>query len=161
MSQLTMLSGIRLLCVMFILASPVRALVLHPEHEPDVSWTNKPVDNVVGRWTTNASCVAISPNYILTVRHAGGGVGSSVYFDGVTYIVAQVWNEPADDGETADLRVCRIEMVNGGPANLNDYVGLYTTRDEVRRKKYIVIGGYGKGRGAGIPDNVNPVGYSW
>jgi hypothetical protein len=145
----------------FVMSNFCLALVLHPDHEPDTSWTNRPADDVVGRWSTNASCVAISPNYILTVRHAGGGVGSSVYFGDVAYVVREVWNEPADDGKAADLRVCRIEKASGGPANLSDYVGLYTSSDEARKKKNIVTGGYGKGRGAGIPDDVNPVGYSW
>jgi hypothetical protein len=144
--------------VLWFATGIAQALVLHPEHEPNEGFS-RPAGAVVGRWSNNASCVAISPNYVVTVRHANGGVGSRVYFQGIEYIVREVWNEPTDDGAAADLRICRIEKLNGSPANLNDYVELYTSRDEIGTP--IVVSGYGKGRGSGIPDERNPVGYLW
>lgn len=109
----------------------------------------------MGRWSFNASCVAVSPNYIVTVRHQGGGVGTSVYFSGQEYKVAQEWNEPNGDGigNPADLRVCRITKIGGNPANLSVYSPLHTGSTG---NKDITIGGYGKGRGTPVTG-----GYQW
>lgn len=129
-------------------ADSARAIVLHPDvEEPSV----KPDSDVVGRWRTNASCVAIgranwyTTGYILTTRHQGGGsVGDSVWFGGVAYRIDQVWNAPQVDGYSPDLRVCRITRTDGGKANLLDFVLWNSSTNEVGQS--IVLGGYGKGR---------------
>ena len=145
-----------------ILIGQGQALVLHPTGAPPVNWTGQPHDSVVGRWATNASCVAVGPNHIITTRHQKGGVGNSVIFAGVSYKVAQEWIEPDEPGSlgNADLRVCRIETPNDQPANLQHYVQLYTATDEVGQQP--VFGGYGKGRGNTLWTNNNkPYAYIW
>ena len=161
-------SGVMLLCAglsMLLLTACAYGLVLHPDGEPPVNWTAKPPDSVVGQWGSNASCVAIAPNYILTARHQGGGIGTSVVFSGVNYLVAQIWNEPSTAG-SADLRICRIKQVpppedpNADiPANLHYYVTLYIRTDEAGQD--VVIGSYGDGRGAELKQTNQTYGYQW
>src|SRR5687767_2067050 len=82
------------------LAGVSEAVIVHPGE----TVTEAALQNVVGSWGTNASAVAIAPNYILTTRHQGGGVGTPVVFGGTSYVVDQeilVGN--------ADLRIARIE----------------------------------------------------
>jgi len=151
-----------MLIITSILTGPVFALVLHPDGEPDLeTWTDKPHAEVVGRWGTNGSCVAVGPNYIVTTRHQGGGTNTSVYFGQPPreYKVAEVWLEPSDDGK-ADLRICRIVKAAGGPAALTHYVTPYEDDDELGSD--VVIGGYGKGRGADVLDAHDElIGYYW
>ena len=130
-------------------------VVLHPG---DLQPANHPDSRVVGRWNDNASGVAISPNYILTVRHQGYGVGSTIYFDGQPYTIQQVWTEPATDGAEADLRVCRISKPGGSPANLPVHADIYTGNPF---NKAIVLGGFGKGRGADVLAGSTVIGYNW
>lgn len=135
------------------------AVVLHPDGEPDLeTWTDRPHEDVLGRWATNASCVAVTAEYVVTTRHQGGGVGSSVYFGDpeIEYKVVHVWTEPAG----ADLRVCRIEEPSGDPAMLKQYVLPYESDDETGRT--VVIGGCGKGRGdTYFNADDEPTGYRW
>ncbi len=134
-------------------------IILHPDGEPNLAvWTDRPDVNVVGRWGSNASCVAVSSNCIITTRHQGGGIGTSVYFGGIQYSVQEVWNEPGAGG-TGDLRVCRIQRTAGGSTNLADYVLPYTNTDE--QSELCVIGGYGKGRGADVLSGITVIGYEW
>jgi hypothetical protein len=113
-----------------ITSAPAFGVIMHNDDEP----TDRPHDDVIGRWSYNASCVAIAPNYIITTRHQGGGVGSSIVIGGNTYTAAEVWNH-----SSADLRIVRIN------ASLANYVSLYTESDE--SGKDFVLGGFGKGRG--------------
>lgn len=147
-------------CAITILCAPILcfAIVLHPDGEPNlIEWTDRPDPDVVGRWSTNASggakasCVAISTNAIITTRHQGGGIGTSVWFGGIEYTVEEIINEPAPN--TADLRICRVKRKIPGPTWLK-YTPLYTPTDE--RRKDHVIGGYGKGRGSPVTG-----GYRW
>ncbi|MCD4823804.1 MAG: PEP-CTERM sorting domain-containing protein [Phycisphaerae bacterium] len=137
--------------VCLVLISPAWGIVLHNDADAP---SDKPNDAVVGRWLINGSCVAVGKdgwsvtNHIITTRHQGYSIGTSVYFGGVQYVVAEISNEPLADG-LADLRVCRIEKTlanGGGAANLTNFVQWYTATDE--SSKDIVIGGFGKGRGA-------------
>jgi hypothetical protein len=131
------------------------ALVLHPQGEPDpAAWTDRPDPNTVGRWSGNASCVAVSSNCIITTRHQGGGTGTSVYFGEKRYVVEETWNEPDADG-AADLRVCRIASASGGPTHLDAVAALYTATSE--RNETVVIGGFGMGRG----EILGSYGYEW
>src|SRR6478672_1424280 len=66
-----------------------RAVIIHPEDDATAGTIPRPTGNVVGQWSTNASCVAIRPNYVLTTRHQGGGVGTTVTFGGTQYVVAE------------------------------------------------------------------------
>jgi len=41
---------------------PVSAIVFHPDGEPNLAtWSDRPPKDVVGSWSSGASCVAISP----------------------------------------------------------------------------------------------------
>lgn len=135
--------------LVFIAALSARALILHPAGQSDpVTWTNRPADDVVGEWSTNASCVAVSRNCILTTRHQRGGLGSTVKIAGVRYPVVQIWNH-----DTADLRLVKIR------ANIAEFVELYTKTDE--SGKEMVIGGYGVGNGPDLKAGNTTYGYEW
>jgi hypothetical protein len=134
-----------------VVAAPagVGAIVLHPGDDAGEPAAERPEDAVVGRWGNNASAVAIGPNHILTTRHQGGGVGTTVVFGGVSYTVA----EEIPIG-SADLRVARV---TGG--TLSQFVGLYSGANEIGQTA--VLGGYGQGRGANLDDLTGTYGYQW
>jgi hypothetical protein len=137
--------------IVAMIASAAGAVVLHSDFQP----ADHPANVILGRWGTNASCVVIAPNYILTTRHQGGGVGTSLQIGSVACKAAEIFDNP-----DADLRVVRISTAVGGPVNLTQYAGLYTTFDEVGLP--IVFGGYGKGRGASLYTPGGAMyGYSW
>ncbi len=154
-------------CILILLTSSVCfGLVLHPgPGEPNlVTWTDRPKDDVIGKWYKyntsdpnkpifNASCVAVSSNAIITIRHQGGGVLSNVWLADVKYTVEQIINAP----DNVDLRLCRVKRTSPGATYLQ-YVPLYTQTDE--RNKDIIIGGFGKGRGNPISDGIGD-GWSW
>lgn len=133
-----------------------QAVVVHPEDDPPTG-LSAPNSNVVGRWAGNASAVAIGPNHILTTRHQGAGVGVAVNFGGTNYFAV----EQTLFG-SADLRLVRIAQDVGDttPANLTQFVDLYTHNDEVGQ--VVVIGGFGKGRGAALQTGgLVDYGYLW
>ncbi len=131
-------------------AGSAPGIILHPNGEPNlVTWTDRPHKDVVGRWGSIATCVAVSSNCVITVRHAGGGIGTLVTIGGNTYPVAQVWNH-----STADLRIAKLYG-----ANLANFVDIYELTDETG--KSIVTGGYGKGRGAILQKWGITYGYQW
>jgi len=123
-------------------------VILHPDGEPDlVTWTDRPNDDVVGRWGGCASCIAVSSNCVITTRHQTSNV--SVEIGGKTYLIAQVWNH-----STADLRIAKL---NG--ANLANFIDIYELTDE--KDQEIVMGGYGKGRGSLLETGGVTYGYEW
>lgn len=138
-----------------------RAIVLHdPEDAP--SQSERPDDNVLGRWSTSGSCVVIgredwdTTGYVLTTRHQGGSVGTPVWIGDEEYVVAAQYTT----GDV-DLRFCRLDNIpenGGGKANLTDFVLLNENTDE--KNKGIVLGGYGKTKGA---EGSDPAGsfYYW
>jgi autotransporter-associated beta strand protein len=141
-------------------AAPARALVLHPGSTLPAS--AHPADAVVGRWgdesnpeASRASCVAVAPNYVLTTRHQGLGTGASVWMGGVQCVVAEIMNHVS-----ADIRVVRLTLPDGSDANLSAYVAPYASSNG-EWGKTMVLGGYGKGRGATLYDGGVPVGYAW
>jgi len=147
-----------------LLSGTALAIVLHPgECEPNlVEWTDRPHDDVVGRWGNNASCVAVSPNCVITTRHQGGGVGTAVRIAGLLYRVEEVWNYPDntdpndDDYGAVDLRIAKLTA-----ARLKNYVDLYTGKDADLLDADIVIGGYGLARGAQLKTSGMTYGYAW
>ncbi len=135
---------------LFCCTRPALSVVLHPDGEPDlVTWTDRPDPNVVGRWGSNATCVAVSSNCVITVRHSGGGIGTQVELGGKTYTVDETWNYGV-----ADLRVAKLYG-----ANLTSFVSLYENTNEIG--KGIVIGGYGDGRGTLLKTGEITYGYEW
>ena len=140
------LAAIALVVLCFAPVTPAFGVILHNDSEP----TDKPNNDVVGRWGDNASCVAIAPNFIITTRHQGGGTGTSVVIGGNTYTIDQIW-----DHASADLRVVKLNS-----ANLTNYVSLYTGTDET--SKNFVLGGFGKSRGAELKTAGDVTyGYQW
>jgi len=142
--------GLLVALFLFCYTRPALSVILHPNGEPNlVTWTDRPDHNVVGRWGSNASCVAVSSNCVITICHSGGGIGTQVELGGKTYTVAETWNYG-----TADLRVAKLYG-----ANLTSFVGLYENTDEIGKE--IVIGGYGDGRGAILKTSGITYGYEW
>jgi len=153
----------RILCLnygavllLLIQSTDLSALVLHPDDDPNASWMDRPHPAVVGRWGSNASCVAIAPDYVLTRNHQGGGINTTVYFDSILYKANEEWRVPAGLA-SADLRVCRIETTNGEPANLCHYTPPLTGPIDIGTE--VVLGGFGDGRGATLTTNDIPYGY--
>ena len=144
---------------------PAEAVVLHPDGEPDAFWTAHPPAGAVGRWGGSASCVAITPNHILTTEHQSGGVGTTVVFAGESYRVAEVWLVPAGSG-VADLRLCRIETLDGDEACLQEFVpparyDSFFAGDPNELDREFVLGGYGDTRGEPLMTNGLTYGYLW
>lgn len=143
-----------------VAAGPVRAVIIHPSDDANIASIPRPNPNVVGQWGTNASAVAIAPNYILTARHPTGaiggptGVGTTVTFGGTSYVAAEII--PVG---TADLRIVRITTPGGQPANLAAFTPVYTGSDAAPLD--FTIGGYGKGRGANLTTTGGTYGYQW
>lgn len=123
-------------------------LVLHPNGEPDQTWTDRPDPNSVGRWGSNASCVPVAANYVVTTRHQGGGLTTIVRVGGVAYSIESIVNHP-----TADLRVVKLRNAD------IEYVDIYELSNE--SGKVAVIGGYGDGRGGLLQTSSVTYGYSW
>ena len=130
-------------------ATPASGVVLHPDGEPNLAtWTDRPADDVLGRWGYVASCVAVSSNCVITTQHQTASV-PWIAIGGKQYTIAQIWNH-----DTADLRVAKL-----AGANLADFVDIYELTDE--RFKQTVIGGYGDGRGELLQKDGLTYGYQW
>lgn len=138
-----------LILAALLFASPSAfGLILYPG---DAGATNKPADDVLGRWSSNATCVSIGKDLVLTTRHQGGGVGSVVNIGGANYTVSQEWAEP----NNADIRVDKLSG-----AHLSDYVSIYSGSNELGMT--VTIGGFGLGRGTTLNDgNGVAYGYDW
>ena len=133
------------------LATGATAMVMQNDTPP----ASRPGDAMVGEWGTNASAVAIDPNYVLTTCHQGGGVGSVVALGGVAYQVTAV----ADNG--ADLRVARVARMDGTPAELAQVAALFTGADASLVGSQVVLGGFGQGRGSVLTTGGVASGYNW
>lgn len=137
------------------LASSSYAVINHPIDDANAPLIPRPADAVIGRWGTNASAVAVAPNYILTTRHQAGGVGTTVVFDGNSYKVAQEIIVG-----TADLRIARITLPDGTtPANLSSFVPVYSGSDAAPLT--FTMAGYGRGRGTTLTTTGGAYGYQW
>lgn len=143
-----------LLAAIFLLhPASAHAIILFPS-SPAV--TDKPHDDVVGRFRKNASAVAIGPNHAITTRHQGGNVtNTTLEFGGTTYNGVEMFTFGS-----ADIRLVRLETTLGDDANLTHYVPMYTKTDELGQVG--VVGGYGQGRGS-VLNNVlvGDYGYEW
>ncbi|MCX5635120.1 MAG: dockerin type I domain-containing protein [Planctomycetota bacterium] len=150
------------LCVLVLLAPTAGlSIILHEGGEPNLlTWADKPANAVVGKWSTNASFVVVSPKWVLTTRHQGTSP-ATVDINGVTYNC--IYNSQWTGGTAgnADIRLIRLKNTDGSDPNLA-YAAPYTTTDEISNP--IVIGGYGRGREitlyGGFRDNT-PYGYTW
>jgi hypothetical protein len=130
------------------------AIILDPNAPAPAS---TPPPTFVGRWSTNASCVVVASDMVLTTRHQGGGVGSIVQVGGVNYTVSQEWTMP--DPNSPDLRIDRLSG-----AAFAQYARINTAATEALQNWTVVLGGYGMGRGATLyyqGDSNIPYGYAW
>ena len=153
-----------MIVVGFTGAGTAYGIVTHPgDGEPNlIEWTDRPVDELVGRWGSNASCVVISHNCVVTTKHQGGGIGTGVEIGGVNYRVEKIWNHPGNTNPEdpaygmVDLRIAQL-----GGADLDHYVEFYGELDEVDFAGCMVIGGRGVGRGEVLTSNGLTYGYAW
>lgn len=119
-----------------------------------------PPSAVIGAWGNNAAAVAIGPNHVITTRHQDGPGESpalqSVVLDGVTYnSVSQTLFDVG--AENRDVRVVQIENTDGSPANLTDFVSLYTrSSGESLVGQRVVLAGPGV-----IGVNESSAGFDW
>lgn len=129
--------------------------------EPTSSVASTPDDAVVARWGGNGSGVVVSSQHILTTRHQGGGVGTTVNVDGTNYTVAEITiiQDPDTPANQLDLRVARLETLGGLAPTFTQTVGIYTGTDELG--KTLTVGGFGEGRGDAITSGSSTVGYDW
>lgn len=106
------------------------------------------------RFNSNAAAIAIGPNHILTTRHQGGGVGSTVVFpSGPNAGTYTVNSETLIGGANTDLRVLTIS------GTLSTYASLYTGSTTGQTA---LIGGFGPTRGSTFYVNTSNqlIGYS-
>ena len=148
--------SLAMVALLGLLPAGSQALVLH---EGSSGPAVRPPDTAIGRWSGNASCVAVGPDMILTTRHQFSGVGAPVVFGDTDYQVAEIFAH-----HEADLRLARVVPTEGGVADLTP-VDLYTTSphapwiDEIDYEA--VIGGYGKARGDDLYSGDIHYGYTW
>ncbi len=148
--QENLIYALAITAFLFWAAQPAFGLILHPDGEPNLTtWTDRPPEDVIGRWGGNGSCVVIGPNCVITTRHQGGNLTTPVRIGGVQYAISQIW-----DHNTADLRIAKLS-----DANLTNFVGIYENKDEIG--KNIVLGGYGVGRGEMLQKQGIIYGYRW
>ena len=149
-----------LLGAMLLLLTGVNgmAVILHPDGEPAADFSDiYDLDpNVIGRWGSNASCVVIGRNLVITTVHQENistphpEILRPVQIGGVTYTPDAYWTTLDND----DIRIVKLQH-----ANLNAYVESYPDTGEAGED--IVIGGYGKPRGGTLPPSGDAYGYIW
>ena len=120
-----------------LVASPASAIILQDGNQP----TNIPGADLIGTADTQANCVVIAPNMIITTRHQG--MNTNIVINGVSYTAVETMPHA-----TADLRVSRIVDSNGDSANLTSWAELWTTDQGNEIGQNIILGGYGKSTGA-------------
>lgn len=141
------------------LTHPAWAIVRHKDGSgviaPEPPAGERPAVGVVGSWTKPngaqvASVVAVgrpgweTTCYILTVRHMDEGdvTGSTVTLDGNQYkVAANGVYDVSEAGLPVDLRLCRLENLDGTVPNLTDFAKLNFDVDE--EGKDIIMGGCG------------------
>ncbi len=97
---------------LLILASNAPAVITHPANGA----LSIGLDNVMGKWGSNTSCVAVSPCHVITAKHCG--TPGSVTVAGSTYKIESTWDHPS-----ADLRIAKLSN-----AALAEFVGINTQK---------------------------------
>lgn len=154
--------GVCLFSVLMIglLASRAESIVLHPAGEPQPGWTDHPEAAVIGRWNSVATCIALSPNHILSVRHAEPGGDLETFrknvraiINGITYKADILYVIP--EMANVDLRLIKLKN-----ADLTVFAPPYSDTDE--KYKTVVMGGTGHSRGEVCYDGQGrPYAYDW
>lgn len=140
-------------CFCLFFSQLAYSIILHDDNQPAVH----PDNGVIGKWSSNASCVAIGKRYIITTGHQGGGVGTNILINGQNYKVAD------ELYVGSDIRVARIENLNSSQTSLSEFASIYYDPQYTRRLrlKPITIGGYGKIRGTPLVQDNTIYGYLW
>jgi hypothetical protein len=145
--------------VLLYCTAPALGVVLHPGGEPNlVTWANRPHSEIVGRWSSNASFVAIAPNWIITTQHQST-YPSAVTIGGVLYMCHYKPEWTGGPSGSADIKLVRLTTADGQNPDLDHYAGPYTGTDEQGQE--IVISGYGDGRGELLQTGGTTYGYEW
>ena len=149
---------LRIYCVFSIwvsLAVSASGIVLHTgSGEP----SDRPDDEVVVRWSYNASAVAIGPSWLLTTRHQNTFPATITIKDATYHCVYhENWN--GGPNGNADIRLVKLLDDVGEDAQLSNFAQIYTDTNEAGQ--YVVMGGYGMGRGAELITGETLYGYEW
>ncbi|MEM8783046.1 MAG: hypothetical protein AAGE65_09355 [Planctomycetota bacterium] len=155
-----LLLSIPVAALIFGVASPASAVVVDANANARSLLT--PPASVIGTWGNNAAAVAIGPNHVITNRHQDGTSDTpalrQVVIDGVTYdAVSQTLFDPSGSANW-DVRVVEIARADDGqPANLTDFVPIYTrSAGESLLGQRVVIAGPGV-----IGVNESSAGFDW
>ena len=148
------IAGLLFCFLIVFLISDVSAIIRHPEDGGSNSFAH-PSDNIIGKWGSNASCVAIAPDLVITTCHQGGGVGTYVNIAGGSYRVSAVYQANYND-TNLDMRIAQLDG-----AELTEYVEIYTGDINGLLGLELVIGGWGKDRGDPIIYGGKPCEYYW
>ena len=137
--------------IVALMVAKAQAVVLHDDDMP----ADRPPEAAVGRWNSNASCVAVGREWVITTGHQGGSVGSIVTLAGVSYVVSEIHDSDYD------FRLARIRHLDGRSACLTEYADL-SFESATLPGQECILGGYGKGRGTPVVGKRRVVcGYSW
>jgi hypothetical protein len=128
------------------------AIILHDSNSQP---SDHPNNAVMGKWSSNASCVAIGNRYIITTRHQGGGVGTTIIINSTSYKVAQ------ELYLASDIRVCRISMPDNQLAYLTNFVPISKKIDLGLTGTELKIGGIGDIRDGELKTDGITYGYLW
>ena len=134
------IAGLIILLVIALFSGDAYGIVRHPSDGGGNSFAH-PSDNIIGKWGSNASCVAIAPDLVITTCHQGGGVGTTVNIGGGSYKVSEVI-ETTVDGLGVDFRLAVL-----AGASLSEYAEIYSGDIDSIANADLVIGGWGKERG--------------
>lgn len=134
-----------------ILISSSFGIIRHVDQDPPV----RPPNSVVARWNSNASCVIVGREWVLTTLHQGGAP-STLVVGGKTYNCTHnsAWQGA---GVNADIRLIKLSNPDGTRPNL-PFTPPYTKTDEVG--KAFTVGGYGIGK-VGPKNNSSGQQYGW
>jgi hypothetical protein len=150
-------------------AGPALGIVFHPGHEPAPDWSDKPADQLIGRWSYNGSFVVIAPNWIIGTRHQGTRP-DTVRIGEIDYTTeySNAWTGGPDATASSaggmDFQLARLTAPDGSDANLTDFADIYTGNFFAGME--LRLGGYGRGRGddlqaTGLDGGLITYGYQW
>ncbi len=128
-----------------LMVSPASAIILQDGNQP----TDIPGVDMIGTVGSQASCVVIAPNFILTTRHQG--FNNNVVINGVDYTVVDTLAH-----NSADFRFSRIVDSNGDSPNFDTWAELWTSAQGSEVGQEIVLGGFGRAAGSYLGN-----GYAW
>ena len=120
-------------------AQPVHAVIFLSTGDPTHNTTD-PGDGSGWQYEGGFDGVlgtAVAPNYFLTAKHVGGGIGDTFNYNGTSYTTINKFSSP-----TSDLTLWQVS------GTFSSYAPLYSGSDEVG--KQLVVIGRGTQRGAEV-----------